>query len=153
MTLVDPRGSAVFDVAPKENLKDPWLSGVTTQSTTDMPATTYIVVGSAGNQEDHEPFTREPPERVALRLNEYGYGRMLVHNATHLSWQFLITDGSQSPPKYDVMPLIATDELPCMQVLIAERPPARYDVIGDNVTYVMHHHGPFAQRRAERASK
>ena len=127
MTLFDPRGSAVFDVAPKENLKDPWLSGVTTQSTTDMPATTYIVVGSAGNQEDHEPFTREPPERVALRLNEYGYGRMLVHNTTHLSWQFVITDGSQSPPKYDV--------------------------IGDNVTYVMHHHGPFAQRRAERASK
>ena len=110
----------MYDVAPKENAKDPWLSGVSTQSTTDMPATTYIVVGSAGNQENHEPFTRDPPPRTALALNEYGYGRMLVHNASHLQWQFVVTDGSQSPPKYDV--------------------------IGDEVMYVQHKHGPFADR-------
>ena len=43
------------------NLLHPWLSGVTTRSTTNPPATTYIVVGSAGNHENHEPFTRKAP--------------------------------------------------------------------------------------------
>ena len=44
----------MFDVAPKPNLLHPWLSGETTRSTRNMPATTYIVVGSAGNHENHE---------------------------------------------------------------------------------------------------
>lgn len=112
----------MFDVAPQRNLKTPWLSGVTTQSTAEMPATTYIVVGSAGNHENHEPFTREPPPRTAIALDEYGYARMIVHNASHLQWQFVVTDGSQTPPKYDVL--------------------------GDEVMLVQHHHGPFASRPA-----
>ena len=59
----------MFDVAPAPNADEPWLSGVTTQTTVDMPATTYIVTGSAGNTEDHEPFTRDAPDRAASRLN------------------------------------------------------------------------------------
>ena len=109
----------MFDVAPKPNKLHPWLSGETTKATRNMPATTYIVVGSAGNHENHEPFTRAPPPRTALALNEYGYGRMLVHNHTHLQWQFVVTDGSQSPPKYDV--------------------------IGDEVMLVQEKHGPFGR--------
>ncbi len=81
-----------------------------------------IVVGSAGNRENHEPFSRRAPERTALALSEYGYGRLIVHNATHLQWQFVVTDGSQSPPEYDV--------------------------IGDEVTLVQTRHGPFARARA-----
>ena len=111
----------MFDVAPKANLLHPWLSGQTTQATTDMPATTYIVVGSAGNRENHEPFLRPKPDRTALALNEYGYGRLLVHNTTHMQWQFVVTDGSQSPPKYDI--------------------------VGDEVMLVQHRHGPFASAR------
>lgn len=110
----------MFDVAPAPNASVPWLSGKTTRSTLNMPATTYIVVGSAGNREDHEPFTRAPPPRTALALDEYGYGRMLVYNATHLHWQFVLTDGSQSPPEYDV--------------------------VGDEVMLVQHKHGPFDAR-------
>ena len=48
----------------------------TTQSTTDMPATTYIISGAAGNHENHEPFTRPAPDRSAIRLNKFGYNRM-----------------------------------------------------------------------------
>jgi len=108
----------MYDVAPSANSAEPWLSGKTTQTTTDMPATTYIVSGAAGNHEDHEPFTRTKPDRSAMRLNKYGYNRMFVYNATHIHWQFVVTDGSQSPPQYDV--------------------------IGDDVWYVQHKHGPFA---------
>jgi len=111
----------MYDVAPHFNLLHPWLSGVSTQTTTDMPATTHIVTGAAGNHENHEHFERAIPSRTALRLDEYGYSRMFVYNATHLQWQFVVTDGSQSPPVYDV--------------------------IGDDVMLVQHHHGSFSARQ------
>jgi hypothetical protein len=41
-----------------------------------------------------------------------------VHNATHVHWQFVVTDGSQHPPQYDE--------------------------IGDETWFVQHKHGPFA---------
>merc|ERR1712226_990727 len=81
----------------------PYLSGHTTKSTTDPPATTYIVTGAAGNHENHEPLVLPAPERVALRLNDYGYSRMYVHNDTHLRWMQVVTDGSHDPPMYDVV--------------------------------------------------
>ena len=108
----------MYDIAPHKNLLHPWLSGKTTKATTNMPATTYIVVGSAGNQENHEPFQRPKPERTAIALNEYGYGRLIVYNSSHLKWQFVVTDGSAKP-----------------------RP--KYDVIGDEVVLVQEKHGPF----------
>jgi hypothetical protein len=159
----------MYDVAPHFNLLHPWLSGVSTQTTTDMPATTHIVTGAAGSaphraaprstaphraapasrvyaahtgtslvsglnvlgrcscarvgadHENHEHFERAIPSRTALRLDEYGYSRMFVYNATHLQWQFVVTDGSQSPPVYDV--------------------------IGDDVMLVQHHHGSFSARQ------
>merc|ERR1719361_2822103 len=76
----------MFDVAPEKNARVPWLSGKTTQSTTNMPATTYIITGAAGCRENHEPFTRSPPRRVALRSNTYSFSRMHVYNSTHLYW-------------------------------------------------------------------
>ena len=62
---IGPEGR--FDVAPAPNAKEPWLSGHSTCTTTDMPATTYLVVGASGCQEAHETFTRQ------VRLVAYGH--------------------------------------------------------------------------------
>lgn len=40
----------MYDIAPDFNILSPWTSGKTTQSTVDMPATTYIVTGAAGGE-------------------------------------------------------------------------------------------------------
>merc|ERR1711972_1142557 len=109
----------MFDVAPHFNEVLPWLSGITTQSTLDPPATTYIITGSAGNIEDHEPFTRPAPERSAKRLNTYGWSKMIVHNATHLLWQQIQTDSGA--------------------------PASTWGKVMDETWIVQNHHGPFAQ--------
>ncbi|CAJ1384848.1 unnamed protein product [Effrenium voratum] len=109
----------MFDVSPRYDPATPWLSGVTTQSTVDPPATTYIITGSAGNVEDHEPFTRPAPSRSAKRLNTYGWSRMTVHNASHLLWQQLQTDSGA--------------------------PPDTWGQVVDEVWVVQRHHGPFNQ--------
>merc|ERR1712217_255474 len=90
-----------------------------TQSTLDPPATTYIVTGSAGNIEDHEPFTRPAPKRSAKRLNTYGWSKMVVHNATHLLWQQIQTDSGA--------------------------PASTWGKVMDETWIVQNHHGPFAQ--------
>lgn len=72
-------------------------AGVTTKSTFNPPATTYIVTGDAGNNENHEPFTLEQPARSAYRTDAYGYSRMTVHNASHLFWEQVQCDLSQEP--------------------------------------------------------
>eukprot|EP00440_Ansanella_granifera_P057355 gb/GFBE01062172.1/.p1 GENE.gb/GFBE01062172.1/~~gb/GFBE01062172.1/.p1 ORF type:complete len:587 (+),score=94.26 gb/GFBE01062172.1/:1-1761(+) len=109
----------MFDVAPDYNAFNPWLSGKTTQSTVNPPATTYIVTGSAGNIEDHEPFTRLPPKRSAKRLNTYGWSKMTVHNQTHLLWQQIQTDSGE--------------------------PAATWGKVMDEAWIVQMHHGPFAK--------
>ena len=90
-----------------------------------MPATTYIVTAAAGNDENHEPFTRDAPARTALRTDAYGFSRMDVHNATHLRWQQVECDFS---PDIDD---IATG----------------HRVI-DDVWLVQHQHGSFSERAA-----
>jgi len=47
-------------------------------------ATVHIIAGSAGNQEDQQPFVPEPPPWSAFRTDDYGYARMTVYNKTHL---------------------------------------------------------------------
>ena len=102
-------------------------SGATTRDS-HMPATTYIVTGDAGNDENHEPFTRDAPARTALRTDAYGFSRMDVHNATHLHWQQVECDFS---PDIDD---IATG----------------HRVI-DDVWLVQHQHGSFSERAARDA--
>ena len=85
----------MFDVAPHETYD--WTAGVTTGSTFNPPATTYIVTGDAGNNENHEPFTLEQPARSAYRTDAYGYSRMTVYNATHLFWEQVQCDLSEEP--------------------------------------------------------
>lgn len=61
----------MYDIAPKETYT--YLSGVTTQTTVDPPATIYIVTGDAGNREDHEDFKYPQPDRTAFRTSAFGY--------------------------------------------------------------------------------
>lgn len=107
----------MFDVAPQYNAVLPYLSGKTTRSTTNPPATTYIVTGSAGSVEEHEPFIRPRPRRSAARLNTFGWSRMTVHNASHLYWEQIQTDNGQ--------------------------PPATWNSVVDSVWLVQEHHGSF----------
>lgn len=87
----------MFDVAPAFDPRQPWLSGVSTRSTTNPPAPTYIVTGDAGNDENHEAFTRPQPNRTAFRTDAYGYSRLAVHNATHLHWEQVECDATEDP--------------------------------------------------------
>jgi acid phosphatase type 7 len=85
----------MYDIAPKETYT--YLSGYTTQTTTDPPATIYIVTGDAGNRENHEGFKYPQPERTAFRTSAYGYSRMTVYNESHLYWEQVEADLSASP--------------------------------------------------------
>ncbi len=77
--------------------KGDWTSGITTRSTTNPPATTYIVSGDAGNHENHEVFVLPQPDRTAYRTDAYGYSRMTVYNATHVYWDQVQCDSSTTP--------------------------------------------------------
>ncbi|KAK3258196.1 hypothetical protein CYMTET_32751, partial [Cymbomonas tetramitiformis] len=109
----------MYDVAPKWNPIVPWLSGETTQSTVNPPATTHIITGSAGNVENHEAFTRLAPHRTAMRSNTFGYSRMHIYNDTHLHWQQVMCDNGQ--PLEDEGKII------------------------DDTWIVIEHHGPFGK--------
>lgn len=78
----------MYDIAP---------GGLTTQSTTNPPATVYIVTGDAGNDENHETFNRPQPAHTAFRSDAFGYSRMSVHNASALYWEQVQCDSSETP--------------------------------------------------------
>lgn len=48
-------------------------------------APVHVVTGSAGCQEKVDPFWKQRPSWSAFRSSDYGYARMQIHNATHLS--------------------------------------------------------------------
>jgi len=47
----------------------------------------HIVNGAAGNREKNDGFLKEPSPWSAMRNSEFGYGRMIVFNATHLYYE------------------------------------------------------------------
>lgn len=51
---------------------------------TNPKAPVHIITGSAGCQEKHDPFVKNPPAWSAIRNADYGYTRMAILNATHL---------------------------------------------------------------------
>lgn len=56
-------------------------------------APVHVVTGSAGCQEKHDPFDPENfPPWTAFRSIDYGYSRMTVHNATHLTFEQVSDD-------------------------------------------------------------
>lgn len=51
---------------------------------TNPKAPVHIITGSAGCQEKHDPFVKNPAPWSAIRNADYGYTRMAVLNNTHL---------------------------------------------------------------------
>ena len=103
----------------------PTYEGKTTQSNHNPNAPIYMVTGAAGSKEMSSPFGQPAPFWSAFRSNCFSYSRMLVHNATHLRWQQVLTDPAGFPN--------AT---------------AAYGTVLDDVWIVQHNHGPFDPRRA-----
>ncbi|XP_064480865.1 acid phosphatase type 7-like [Ornithodoros turicata] len=56
---------------------------------TNPGAPVHIVTGSAGCQERLDPFVPHPRPWSAVRISDYGYSRMTLHNATHLTLEQL----------------------------------------------------------------
>ena len=60
-------------------------------------APTYIVVGDGGNREGHAEKYREQPSWSAFRNGlEFGHGRLVIANGTHMRWEWYINDPHQS---------------------------------------------------------
>ncbi|XP_022649381.1 acid phosphatase type 7-like [Varroa destructor] len=56
---------------------------------TNPKAPVHLITGSAGCQENIDPFVKKPAPWSAVRISDYGYTRMKLHNATHLTLQQL----------------------------------------------------------------
>ncbi|KJE96334.1 calcineurin-like phosphoesterase [Capsaspora owczarzaki ATCC 30864] len=52
--------------------------------------TEYIVIGDGGNQEGLASQWLSQPSWSAFRQAAYGYGRMVIHNETHIDWTWHI---------------------------------------------------------------
>uniref|UniRef100_A0A1I7XK84 Metallophos domain-containing protein n=1 Tax=Heterorhabditis bacteriophora TaxID=37862 RepID=A0A1I7XK84_HETBA len=60
----------------------------TTSAYVNPPAPVHVVSGSAGCRENTDVFMEHPGPWSARRSTDYGFGRMRIHNATHLHfWQ------------------------------------------------------------------
>ena len=89
----------MFDVSPKEDVREPWRSGASARTLTDMHAPVHVVEGGAGCSGHHEQLTcvvghlncSVVPERVAYRTTAIGYSRLTLANATHLRWRRIST--------------------------------------------------------------
>jgi hypothetical protein len=102
----------------------PLYEGKSDRSNIDPKAPIYIVSGSAGSREMHEPFTRPQPSWSAYRSNTFGYSVATVYNATHLHWQQVQTDPTVFGTHYG-------------------------DII-DDAWIIQHSHGPFDVAQAPR---
>ncbi|OQR96640.1 calcineurin-like phosphoesterase [Achlya hypogyna] len=64
--------------------------GTTERKERNMRATTHILTGAAGQSRVlpvRKPFLRPAEAWDAFRNNIFGYGRLVIQNATHLHWQ------------------------------------------------------------------
>jgi len=72
-----------------------WKSVATNNLYVSPAAPVHIVAGSAGCREYFDTFDEVFYGAFsAFRSETYGYGRMTVHNATHLHWEQLIDEGN-----------------------------------------------------------
>jgi len=91
---------------------------MTTKTTTDMPAPTYINNGDAGNREGHAGFTQNQPTWSAYRTNCYSYSKIDVYNATHIHFRQIVSDNEGSPCNNG-------------------------DIL-DDIVFIQHNHGPYS---------
>ncbi|XP_074659811.1 acid phosphatase type 7-like [Tubulanus polymorphus] len=59
---------------------------------TNPKAPVHITTGSAGCKEKLDPFKKTPPAWSAVRLDDYGYTRLQIHNSTHIFLQQVSDD-------------------------------------------------------------
>uniref|UniRef100_A0A1L8EFG2 Purple acid phosphatase n=1 Tax=Haematobia irritans TaxID=7368 RepID=A0A1L8EFG2_HAEIR len=59
---------------------------------TNAKAPIQIITGSAGCNENREPFSKVLPEWNAFHSNDYGYTRLKAHNGTHLYFEQVSDD-------------------------------------------------------------
>ncbi|XP_032588765.1 acid phosphatase type 7 isoform X2 [Drosophila mojavensis] len=59
---------------------------------TNPRAPIQIITGSAGCNENREPFSKDLPSWNAFHSNDYGYTRLKAHNATHLHFEQVSDD-------------------------------------------------------------
>ncbi|CAG2174604.1 unnamed protein product [Oppiella nova] len=59
---------------------------------TNPTAPVHIITGSAGCNERHDSFVKNPPEWSAVRISDYGYTRLHIINASHLSLEQVSDD-------------------------------------------------------------
>ncbi|CAG2103656.1 unnamed protein product [Medioppia subpectinata] len=62
------------------------------QPYTNPSAPVHIITGSAGCKERHDPFVPNPPPWSAVRNSDYGYTRLHILNASHLSLEQISDD-------------------------------------------------------------
>ena len=55
-------------------------------------APVHITTGSAGSKERMDPFLQNPLYFSAVRIEDYGFTKLQIHNATHLSIQQISSD-------------------------------------------------------------
>jgi hypothetical protein len=55
----------------------------------DPIGTVHVVVGAAGCPENRDGWKQHGNAFSAVRLNDYGYGRLSAPNATHLHWEYV----------------------------------------------------------------
>jgi len=53
----------------------------------DCTAPIFILAGTAGNRQEHEQITATPQEWNRFGSEAYGYGKLVVHNKTHIYWE------------------------------------------------------------------
>nr|AYV89047.1 Iron/zinc purple acid phosphatase-like protein [Tetranychus truncatus] len=59
---------------------------------TNPSAPVHITTGSAGCQEGLNPPVSDPTDWSAVRIEDYGFSRMKIHNRTHLTFEQLSVD-------------------------------------------------------------
>ncbi|XP_054169250.1 acid phosphatase type 7-like isoform X2 [Oppia nitens] len=62
------------------------------QPYTNPKAPVHFISGSAGCQEDIDPFVPNPAPWSAVRIRDYGYTEMTVYNNTHIDFVQISTD-------------------------------------------------------------
>eukprot|EP00927_Polykrikos_kofoidii_P070393 TRINITY_DN6656_c0_g2_i1.p1 TRINITY_DN6656_c0_g2~~TRINITY_DN6656_c0_g2_i1.p1 ORF type:complete len:600 (-),score=86.87 TRINITY_DN6656_c0_g2_i1:254-2053(-) len=98
----------------------PVYKGKSDRSNVDPKAPIYIVSGSAGNNQMHQPFLHAQPSWSAFRSDTFGYSVLTTYNSTHAHWQQISTDPTVFPLSF-------------------------YGNVIDDAWVVQHSHGPFAR--------
>lgn len=63
------------------------MNGTNTDAYENPGATVHIINGAAGNREKNDGFKTDLPAYSAFRNSDFGYGRMIIFNETHLYFE------------------------------------------------------------------